>query len=129
MAWDAVKQQKRWGVKEDLPCYSGVLATAGNVVFYGTMDGWFKALDARTGRELWKHKVGSGIISPPISYRGPDGKQYIAVIDGVGGWAGGIVSGDLDPRDSTAALGFVNAMKDLPKYTTKGGALYIFALP
>jgi len=93
------------------------------------MDGWFKALDARTGAELWKYKVGSGIIGQPISYRGPDGKQYVAVLSGVGGWAGGIVSGDLDPRDSTAALGFAAAMKDLPKYTTKGGMLYVFALP
>jgi glucose dehydrogenase len=128
-AWDPVAQKAVWKVNEMFPVWSGALVTGGDIVFYGTMDGWFKALDARTGRELWKHKVGSGIISPPISYRGPDGKQYIAVIDGVGGWAGGIVSGDLDPRDSTAALGFVNAMKDLPKYTTKGGALYIFALP
>jgi alcohol dehydrogenase (cytochrome c) len=46
----------------------------------------------------------------------------------VGGWAGAVVAGGLDTRDSTAALGFVNAVKDLPKYTTKGGALYVFAL-
>jgi alcohol dehydrogenase (cytochrome c) len=77
----------------------------------------------------WKQKVSSGIIAPPISYRGPDGKQYIAVMAGVGGWSGAIVAGDLDPRDSTAALGFVNAMKDLPQHTTKGGTLYIFGLP
>ena len=57
-----------------------------------------------------------------------DGRQYVAVIDGVGGWAGAIVAGGLDPRDSTAALGFVNAMKDLPQHTTKGGTLYVFSL-
>jgi alcohol dehydrogenase (cytochrome c) len=51
------------------------------------------------------------------------------VLSGVGGWAGAIVSGDLDPRDETAALGFVNAMKDLPQVTTKGGMLYVFGLP
>ena len=93
------------------------------------MDGWFKAVDARTGELLWQFKTGSGIIGQPITYRGPDGKQYVAVLSGVGGWAGAIVAGDLDPRDGTAALGFVNAMHDLPNVTTKGGTLYVFALP
>jgi len=51
------------------------------------------------------------------------------VLSGVGGWAGAVVSGDLDARDPTAALGFANAMKDLPQHTAKGGTLYVFALP
>jgi alcohol dehydrogenase (cytochrome c) len=63
-----------------------------------------------------------------MTYRGPDGKQYIAFLSGVGGWAGAIVSADLDPRDSTAALGFANAMQDLKKATTRGGMLYVFSL-
>lgn len=127
-AWDPVRREKIWTIREKYPAWSGALATAGDVVFYGTMDGWFKAVDARNGNLLWQFKTGSGIISQPISYRGPDGKQYIAVLSGVGGWAGAIVSGDLDPRDGTAALGFVNAMKDLPDDTTKGGMLYVFSL-
>jgi outer membrane protein assembly factor BamB len=93
------------------------------------MDGWFKAVDARNGAPLWKYKVGSGIIGQPVSYRGPDGKQYVAVMSGVGGWAGAIVVGNLDSRDSTAALGFAAAMTDLSRKTTKGGTLYVFALP
>ena len=93
------------------------------------MDGWFKAADARNGQVLWQFKTGSGIIGQPISYKGPDGKQYIAILSGVGGWAGAIVAGGLDPRDRSAALGFVGAMQDLPKYTNKGGMLYVFALP
>jgi PQQ-dependent dehydrogenase (methanol/ethanol family) len=128
-AWDPVARKEVWSIRELLPVWSGALATAGDVVFYGTMDGWFKALDARTGAELWRFKTGSGIIGQPISYRGPDGKQYVAVLSGVGGWPGAIVSGDLDPRDSSAALGFVNAMRDLKQYSTKGGTLYVFALP
>ena len=128
-AWDPVAGKAVWVVKEDLPIWSGTVATAGDVVFYGTMDGWFKALDARTGTELWKFKTGSGIIGQPIVYRGPDGKEYVAVLSGVGGWSGAIVSGGLDPRDSSAALGFVNAMRDLPQKSTKGGMLYVFALP
>ena len=128
-AWDPVAARKVWSIKERFPVWSGTVVTAGDVAFYGTMEGWFKAVNARTGQLLWQFKTGSGIIGQPITYRGRDGKQYVAVFSGVGGWAGAIVSGGLDPRDGTAALGFVNAMKDLPDYTTKGGALYVFALP
>ncbi len=129
LAWDPVKNEKVWAVSENFPVWSGALATAGDVVFYGTMDGWFKAVDAKSGTLLWQFKCGSGIIGQPISYRGPDGKQYIAILAGVGGWSGAIVAGGLDPRDQTAALGFVGAMGDLPDHTTKGGMLYVFALP
>jgi PQQ-dependent dehydrogenase (methanol/ethanol family) len=128
-AWDPVARKAAWEVHERFPVWSGTVATAGDVVFYGTMDGWFKALDARSGKELWRFKTGSGIIGQPITYLGPDGKQYVAVLAGVGGWAGAVVAGGLDTRDSSAALGFVNAMKDLPAATTKGGMLYVFALP
>ena len=93
------------------------------------MDGWLKALDARTGATLWSFKTPSGVIGQPITYRGPEGRQYIAVYSGVGGWAGAIVAGALDPRDGTGALGFVNAMTDLPQQTSKGGMLHAFALP
>jgi alcohol dehydrogenase (cytochrome c) len=109
--------------------WSGTVVTAGDVVFYGTMDRWFKAVHARTGELLWQFQTGSGIIGQPITYRGPDGKQYVAVLDGVGGWAGAVVSADLDPRDASAALGFVGAMGDLPQHTAKGGTLYVFSLP
>ena len=64
-----------------------------------------------------------------MTYRGPDGKQYIAIMDGVGGWSGAIVVAQLDARDSTAALGFAHAMRDLPNYTAAGGTLYVFTLP
>jgi PQQ-dependent dehydrogenase (methanol/ethanol family) len=128
-AWDPVAAKKVWSLKEKFPVWSGTVATAGGVVFYGTMDGWFKAVQARTGEELWRFKAGSGIIGQPVTYRGPDGKQYVAVLAGVGGWSGAIVAGGLDPRDGTAALGFVNAMTDLPAHTAKGGMLYVFALP
>lgn len=128
-AWDPVQAKTMWAVKEMFPAWSGAVVTAGDVVFYGTIDGWFKALDDRSGKLLWQFKVGSGIISQPVTYKGPDGRQYVAVLSGVGGWAGGIVAGGLNPEDGTAALGFVNAMSDLGKYTTKGGMLYVFALP
>ncbi len=128
-AWDPAAQKKVWSIAENFPAWSGALATAGGLVFYGTMDGWFKALDAKSGQLLWKMKTGSGVIGQPISYQGPDGKQYIAVFAGVGGWAGSIVVNDLDPRDESGANGFVGATKDLPKATGKGGTLYVFAVP
>jgi PQQ-dependent dehydrogenase (methanol/ethanol family) len=128
-AWDVVNARKVWAVPENFPCFSGALATAGDVVFYGTLDGWFKAVDARTGDLLWQFQTGSGIVGQPVTYRGPDGKQYVAILSGVGGWPGAIVVGDLDPNDPTAALGFANAVADLPDHTTKGGTLYVFALP
>jgi lanthanide-dependent methanol dehydrogenase len=128
-AWDIVAGKELWSIKEKFPVWSGAAVTAGDVVFYGTMDGWFKAVNANTGEPLWQFKTSSGIIGQPTTWKGPDGKQYVAVLAGVGGWAGAIVAGGLDGRDGTAALGFVNAMKDLPQHTTKGGTLYVFTLP
>ena len=128
-AWNVAERKPQWEIKEDLPLWSGALATAGDLVFYGTLDGFLKALDARTGELKWQFKTGSGIIGQPISYRGPDGRQYIAVLSGVGGWVGAIVAAGLDPRDPTAAKGMVNAVSDLPQKTTRGGMLYVFALP
>ncbi|MDB5722857.1 MAG: methanol dehydrogenase [Alphaproteobacteria bacterium] len=127
-AWDPVARKPAWEVHEDLPLWSGALATAGDLVFYGTMDGWFKAVDARSGKLRWRAKVDSGIISQPVAYRGADGREYVAVISGVGGWAGALVSAQLDPRDNSAALGFVNAVRDLPNKTKSGGRLFVFAL-
>ncbi|HYH37021.1 MAG TPA: methanol/ethanol family PQQ-dependent dehydrogenase [Azospirillum sp.] len=128
-AWDPIARKPAWQIEEDLPVWSGALATAGGVVFYGTLEGWFKAVDARTGEPLWQFKTGSGIIGQPTTFQGPDGRQYVAILSGVGGWVGSIVSGGLDPRDPTAALGMVGAMGDLKDKTTKGGTLHVFALP
>ncbi len=128
-AWDPVKAKAVWAVKENFPAWSGAVVTAGNVVFYGTMDGWFKALDATNGNLLWQFKAGSGIIGQPVVYKGPEGKEYVAILSGVGGWAGAVVAGGINTVDGTAALGFTNAMSDLGKYTTKGGMLYVFSLP
>ena len=110
MAWDPIARRKAWSIAERFPVWSGALVTGGDVAFYGTMDGWFKAVDAKDGHALWKFRTSSGIVGQPISYQGPDGHQYIAVLAGVGGWAGAVVSGDLDTRDGSAAAGFVNAM-------------------
>ncbi|HEX6643864.1 MAG TPA: methanol/ethanol family PQQ-dependent dehydrogenase [Gemmatimonadales bacterium] len=128
-AWDPVARRKVWEIREKFPVWSGAVVTAGDVVFYGTMDRWFKAVDARSGELLWQFQVGSGIIGQPVTYRGPDGRQYVAILAGVGGWAGAAALGIMPEEDPTIALGFANAMKDLPEHTAEGGMLYVFALP
>jgi len=129
VAWDPVAHKKVWGIKErDLPVYSGVLSTAGDVVFYGTMDGWFRAVDARTGQQLWQFKTGSGIVGNPMTYLGPDGKQYVAVYSGVGGWMGAVAFPAISADDPYAALGVVGAMKQIKDHTGPGDTLYVFGM-
>jgi PQQ-dependent dehydrogenase (methanol/ethanol family) len=127
IAWDASTGRKVWEATEPYPTWSGSLVTAGDVVFYGTLDGWFKAVDARTGKLLYKFKVGSGVVGNPITYRGPDGKQYIAIYAGIGGdWA--LLSGDVksdDPADVRAPADYI---KDIARRTSQGGIVWIFGL-
>jgi hypothetical protein len=78
-ARDPIGRQVLWSVHEALPISPGALITAGGLVFYGTGDGWFKALDARSGQTLWKHWVEGRRLDAPATYRGADGHQYIAV--------------------------------------------------
>jgi PQQ-dependent dehydrogenase (methanol/ethanol family) len=70
-----------WGVKTPQPLIGGVLATAGGLVFNGEGNGWFKAFDSKTGKELWKYNCGAGVNAPAVSYT-VNGKQYIAVAAG-----------------------------------------------
>jgi len=126
IAWDAGKGKIVWSVPELFSVWSGALATAGGVVFYGTLEGYLKALDAKTGKELYKFKTPSGIIGNVTTYE-HGGKQYIAVLSGVGGWAGiGLAAGLTDPQ---AGLGAVGGYAGLRDYTSLGGQLTVFALP
>ena len=129
MAWDPVEKKKVWSIHENFPVWSGALVTAGDVAFYGTMDRWLKAVDAKTGKLLWKFRAGSGFIGQPITYKGSDGRQYIAILDGIGGWSGALAHADIDPRARNGALGFTGAMQDLPAYTKGGAELLVFAIP
>jgi lanthanide-dependent methanol dehydrogenase len=129
VAWDVKNAKPAWSVKEEkFPVYSGVLSTAGDVVFYGTMDGWFKAIDARTGAPLWQYKTASGIVGNPMTFTGPDGKQYVAIYAGIGGWMGAVAFPSLSTDDPYAALGVVGAMKEIKNYSAPGGMLYVFGL-
>jgi lanthanide-dependent methanol dehydrogenase len=129
IAWDPVRRGRVWEIRENFPVWSGTVVTAGDVAFYGTMDRWFKAVHAVTGEELWRFQTGSGIIGQPITFAGPDGRQYVAILAGIGGWAGAAALGIMPDEDPYIALGFAHAVRDLPDYTAQGGTLYVFALP
>jgi alcohol dehydrogenase (cytochrome c) len=126
MAWDPIAGRKVWAIKEHFMTMSGVLATAGDVVFYGTADGWFRAVNAKTGAVLWSYKLGSGVIGQPMTYLGPDNRQYVAVYSGVGG-AAMLNAGEkgFPPRGSTLYVFSING--DSPHnasgmLTTEAGA-------
>jgi len=126
IAWDATKGKIVWSEPEQFSVWSGALATAGNIVFYGTLEGYLKAVDASTGKLLYKYKTPSGIIGNVMTYQ-HKGKQYVAVLSGVGGWAGiGLAAGLADPH---AGLGAVGGYAALSNYTALGGTLTVFALP
>jgi PQQ-dependent dehydrogenase (methanol/ethanol family) len=126
IAWDGVRGKVAWSHPEPFAVWSGALATAGNVVIYGTLEGNLKALDAGSGQELFKYKTASGIIGNPITYA-HKGRQYVAVLSGVGGWAGiGLAAGLTNPTDG---LGMVGAHPDLARHTSLGGQVVVFSLP
>jgi len=153
IAWDNKTGKIVWSNKEQFSVWSGALATAGGVVFYGTLEGYLKAVDAKSGKELYKFKTPSGIIGNVTTYE-QGGRQYVAVLSGVGGWAGiGLAAGLLSPEGAaewqgaagratvgralesaernvdTAGLGAVGGYAALSNYTALGGTLTVFALP
>jgi lanthanide-dependent methanol dehydrogenase len=126
IAWDGSNGKIVWSIPEQFSVWSGALATAGNVVFYGTLEGYLKAVDAKTGKELYKFKTPSGIIGNVMTYEHGN-KQYVAVLSGVGGWAGiGLAAGLTKPTDGLGAVGGYAALKN---YTALGGQLTVFTLP
>ena len=126
IAWDNVAGEIKWSIPEQFSVWSGALATAGGVVFYGTLEGYLKAVDAETGEELYRFKTPSGIIGNVMTYE-RDGEQYVGVLSGVGGWAGiGLAAGLTNPNDGLGAVGGYAALSD---YTALGGQLTVFKLP
>jgi alcohol dehydrogenase (cytochrome c) len=107
-AFDPSTGKEVWSWKNDKPMLGSVLATAGDLVFAGEPTGEFNAYDARTGELLWQYQTGTGLHSNPVSYR-VNGKQYIALPAGWGGWV----------------RGFTPEMLGAPR----GNALFVFALP
>ena len=124
-AYDAINNKYKWQVMERFAAWGGTLATAGGVMFYGTLDGFIKARDSDTGELLWKFKLPSGVIGHPMTYT-HKGTQYVAIYYGVGGWPG--VDLVFDLNDPTAGLGSVGAFKQLQHYTQMGGGVMVFSL-
>ena len=101
-----------WEHKEKFPLWAGTLTTAGGLLFTGTSDGFVKAFDQKTGKELWKFQTGSGVVSVPITWE-QDGEQYIGISSGYGG-AVPLWGGD---------------MAELTKLVSQGGSFWAFKLP
>lgn len=113
LAWDPVKQEEVWRVPQTFPINGGTMTTAGNLVFFGNLEGAFGAFHAETGDELWSFNVGSGVNSGPMTYA-IDGTQYVAVTVGRPTVIPGFVGGDMG-----------KAMVDA---TPAGGSLVVFML-
>jgi PQQ-dependent dehydrogenase (methanol/ethanol family) len=125
IAYDVNNGSIKWSDPEPFSVWSGALSTAGKVAMYGTLDGQLKVVSAATGKLLYSFKTPSGIIGNVNTFE-HDGKQYIAVLSGVGGWAGiGMAAG---LTEDTAGLGAVGAYKALSNYTQLGGVLTVFSL-
>ena len=125
IAWDPVKGKIVWSKPEKFSVWSGALATAGDIVFYGTLEGYLKAVDLN-GKELYKFKTPSGIIGNVNTWEFK-GKQYVGVLSGIGGWAGiGLAAGLEKPTDG---LGAVGGYAELKNYTELGGVMTVFSLP
>jgi PQQ-dependent dehydrogenase (methanol/ethanol family) len=127
MAWDGLKGKSVWYNKEKFSAWGGALVTSSDIVFYGTLDRWFKAVDAKTGKELWKMQVGSGIVGNAITWS-HKGKQYVGVLSGIGGWAG--VAMNLGLNNDTDGLGAAGGYRELTKWNAApgGGAMNVFSL-
>ncbi len=101
--------RSRWQVPSEMPNFSGVLSTAGGLVFTGRMDGEFAAYDSATGEKLWGFQTGSGIVGVPVTWE-RNGRQYVTVASGIGGLYA-LYSGD-------------ERLQNIPT----GGSLWTFAL-
>jgi len=114
VAWDPSLGAIRWEIGEPFPVLGGALSVASGLVFYATADGWLKAVDQLTGRERWRHQLPAGSVGSPMTYLGPDGRQYLALLVGPGGWP---------------AIDDFDALPDLPWTPATPGLLLVFALP
>jgi PQQ-dependent dehydrogenase (methanol/ethanol family) len=123
IAWNAGKTV--WSDSEPFAVASGVLATAGGVIFYGALEGYLKAVDARSGKELYKFRTPSGIIGNLMTFE-HKGKQFVAVLSGAGGWSGVGLTAGMTRSGEGANSPTVYAA--LAKYTALGGQLTVFAL-
>ncbi|NCU84937.1 MAG: PQQ-dependent dehydrogenase, methanol/ethanol family [Betaproteobacteria bacterium] len=126
IGWDPIKGKIVWSIPEKFSVWSGALTTASGLAFYGTLDARLKAVDIKAGKVVWTSpKLPSGVIGNVHSWEF-QGKQYVGVLTGIGGWAGIGMAAGLE-KDSDG-LGAVGGYKELAKYGDLGGTLMVFAL-
>ncbi|XHR99097.1 alcohol dehydrogenase [Sphingomonas sp. DBB INV C78] len=127
VAWDPVTQKQAWRVPTPLHFNGGVMATGGNLVFQGQMDGLFNAYDARSGKRLWSFAAGAPVIAPPITYRA-GGQQYVTVLTG-----NGTSGGFLGPLLARYNIGYREQARRVLTFAIDGKAVlpapakYVFA--
>ncbi len=127
IAWDIAANSPAWTLREPFPIASTPLVIAPDAVLYGSLDGELKAVDLATGRALGHRRLASGIVSSPVAFRDPDGRELIAVLASMGGRFGRAAERDIDVRDATAAHGLGNLRPTPPKPDDYSGRLYLFA--
>jgi len=124
--FDVLTGKEDWEIPDPYPNWGGALVTDGGLVFYGSLGGDFRAVDRNTGKILWSRKLASGVIGNPITYK-VNGKQYVSVWSGIGGWIGLPVTAGLDMNDKFGAIGATamakaTALNKIPQ----GGTLFTF---
>ncbi len=126
--FDVLTGKTEWEIPDPYPNWGGALVTDGGLVFYGSLNGDFRAVDRNSGKVLWSRKLGSGIVGNPMTYK-VGGKQYVGVFSGIGGWIGLPVAAGLDLNDKFGAIGATAMAKtaQLDKIP-QGGTLYTFRL-
>jgi PQQ-dependent dehydrogenase (methanol/ethanol family) len=125
IAFNNITGETKWSINDMFQDYSGPLTTDSGVLFYGTLGGWFKAVDQASSKILYQFHTPSGIIGNPITYM-HKGKQYVAVLTGVGGWAAiGLAEGLTKGTEGLGAVGLTTSLTD---WTNLGGTLVVFSL-
>lgn len=126
-SFNVLSGKTAWIINEKNSSYSGLLATASDLLFYGTLDRWLKVVNARTGQELWRHQLGSSAVGNLFSYTN-NGKQYLGTLSGLGGWPG--IAKDLGGCGPTDNLCWPGQYSTLKSYNSKlgGGAINVFSL-
>jgi lanthanide-dependent methanol dehydrogenase len=126
--FDVLTGKTAWEIPDPYPNWGGALVTDGGLVFYGSLNGDFRAVDRNSGKVLWSRKLGSGIVGNPMTYK-VDGKQYVSVYAGIGGWVGLPVAAGLDLNDKFGAIGATAIAKASGlNLIPQGGTLYTFRL-